>query len=273
MAEEGDEARETFAVGGKQVQVTYTSVFRGTMLGTTDSGDHVDRTGMLIWPASYLMCDFLAKFASDLQNVQLVELGCGVGICAVVAAMHDLSVITSDVDPEVLERTRSNLAANLTEQQLERCDVQCVDWTDRSTWTALPKTSVVYAADVIYPASPDHIIAGLLDTAMSLLSNPGCFVSSFIARDGKKTLRRLLTLSEERGLRVRLIPWRLVTESEPKMGAVLFCFTVADGPAWVEEVSRQSVEEVFPSVWEEDSVCSEEEWHPPLDSESDDDLP
>src|SRR3546814_7576967 len=98
-----------------------------------------------LFAASYLMCDFLSKFASNLRGVQLVELGCGVGVCAVVAAMHELSVITTDVDEEVLQRARNNLDANLTTQRRTRCEVQSVDWADRSTWARLPKTSLVYA--------------------------------------------------------------------------------------------------------------------------------
>lgn len=71
-----------------------------------------------VWPASFVLGRFLRKFSPEGKT--MLELGCGVGVCSLLAARHGFKKIyASDTNAEALLFTRANVVQNNLDDVIE----------------------------------------------------------------------------------------------------------------------------------------------------------
>jgi len=123
-----------------------------------------------VWESAIVLAEDLALL--DGAGRRLVELGCGLGLPALVAARRGFTVTATDYEEPALEGVRYNAARNGV------CGLQTrvVDW--RSPPADLPPQDLVVAADVLYekhhPAALAGVIAALLAAdGVGLVADPG----------------------------------------------------------------------------------------------------
>lgn len=117
-----------------------------------------------LWPSALVVAAELGR--RDLTGIRAVELGCGLGLGAIVAALAGAEVIATDIDPSAVAFARENgrrvLGRRLTTMQ--------VDFTDPpAALLALAPFDLVIAADVLYA---DGLATGLA-AALAALVRPG----------------------------------------------------------------------------------------------------
>ena len=109
-----------------------------------------------LWPSALVLGERLGRL--PLGGLRVVELGCGVGLPSVIAALGGADVLATDWYPEALAFTRSNAAAADV-----RVDTRAVDW--REPPPALLErrpADLVIGADVLYEERNGAALAALL---------------------------------------------------------------------------------------------------------------
>lgn len=106
----------------------------------------------------------------DLRGAQVLELGCGLGLPSVAAALSGARVLATDWAPEALEVTRRNAERNgvLVETVL-------ADWSAPDALLERAPYDLVLCADVLYEPRNVDALLGLLPRLGSevLLGEPG----------------------------------------------------------------------------------------------------
>ena len=116
------------------------------------------------WPSGRVLGDEIAM--GPLQGLRVIELGCGLGLPALVAAARGAKVVATDWYPAALavlrENARRNLAAPIETLEL--------DWLNPPTWTdEVEPFDLVLGADVLYELR----YAGALTELVPRLVAPG----------------------------------------------------------------------------------------------------
>lgn len=107
--------------------------------------------GAKLWPAALAVAEHLASSPSAcLSGLRVLEIGCGNGLCSLVAAARGASVTATDVAPAALELTRQAASAQSLAVDATAFDLGCA--------AALPAAELVVAADLLY----DDELAGLV---------------------------------------------------------------------------------------------------------------
>ncbi|MEQ2247373.1 hypothetical protein ILYODFUR_008713 [Ilyodon furcidens] len=113
-----------------------------------------DSYGAVMWPAALALCSFLDnnRHTVDLQGKEVLELGAGTGLVAIVASLLGASVTATDL-PELL----GNLQANLMRNTRGRCKhtphVAPLSWgydLEHTYPSSVYRYDYVLAADVVY---------------------------------------------------------------------------------------------------------------------------
>ncbi len=94
-----------------------------------------------LWPSALALSRFLAE--QDLAGRRAVELGCGVGLPAIVALRRGAEVLATDHSQAALDFTAHNARANLSLQP----SVALLDWHHPELDSVF---DLVFAADVLY---------------------------------------------------------------------------------------------------------------------------
>ncbi len=122
-----------------------------------------------VWESAIVLAEDLARL--DGRGLSLLELGCGLGLPALVAARAGFAVTATDYEEPALEGLRFN-AARLG---IEGLATRVLDW--RAFPTNLGRFDRVVAADVLY--EPHHaaalagvIAATLAPTGTALVADP-----------------------------------------------------------------------------------------------------
>jgi len=108
-----------------------------------------------LWPSALVLSRVVA--GRSLRGARTLELGCGLGLVGIAAALAGGRVVATDWAPEALEVTAQNAARNGVTIETERCD-----WAhpepiiDRAPW------DLVLASDVLYEERYLELIPGLL---------------------------------------------------------------------------------------------------------------
>ena len=109
-----------------------------------------------LWPSALVLAEHLA--ARDLRGRRVVELGCGVGLPAIVAALAGADVLASDWYADALAFAGANAAAAGTAIQ-----TLLVDWTaPPPALLAMPAADLVVGADVLYEERNGPALAALV---------------------------------------------------------------------------------------------------------------
>ena len=77
--------------------------------------EHCDETGLTLWPASFLLIEWLASRASQLPQLSLLELGAGCGIVGLAAACLGARTSITDGSKHAVKLAARNISANKLE--------------------------------------------------------------------------------------------------------------------------------------------------------------
>lgn len=110
---------------------------------------------MHLWPGALAVARLLAKADIVRPGARVLELGCGLGLPALIAAQRGATVVASDRQRAALEFVRRSAAAN-------RCSVALaqMDW---SAPALRARFDVCLGADIAYDASAEAALAAALD--------------------------------------------------------------------------------------------------------------
>ncbi len=156
---------------------------------TASAVDVLSRPGLsespywcVAWPAGLALARHLGNL--DLRGRKVLEVGCGVGVAALAAALAGADVVATDNIPEALRVTAMNARRNGL-----RLSVAAADWRH---WPLRGKFDLVIGSDVTYlpesyPALLDTLDAALKPGGTALITDPhrgstSAFLSAATAR-------------------------------------------------------------------------------------------
>jgi predicted nicotinamide N-methyase len=121
-----------------------------------------------LWPSGVALARVLR--GRSLEALRVLELGCGLGLPSIVAALGGAHVLATDWSPEALEVTAANAARN--EAELETA---LVSWADPSPLVRRAPWELVLGADLLYERRNVDQLLGLLPLLGGeiLIAEPG----------------------------------------------------------------------------------------------------
>jgi ETFB lysine methyltransferase len=140
-----------------------------------------------LWPSSTILANFVVADAlSRKQPRRVIELGAGVGLVSIAAAMAGHAVTATDYYQDALDFARANSFRNLDYE----IPTALVDW--RAVPAEMPRFDVVLASDVLYESRYAPLVAGVVDRfldagGVAYIADPGrvaadAFAEACIAR-------------------------------------------------------------------------------------------
>ncbi|KAM4743739.1 uncharacterized protein mettl21ca isoform 2-T2 [Anableps anableps] len=116
--------------------------------------ESIDSFGAMMWPAALALSSFLDnnRHTVDLQGKEVLELGAGTGLVAIVASLLGASVTATDL-PEILGNLRVNLMRNTRGLCRHTPQVAPLSWgydLDSTYPSSVYRYDYVLAADVVY---------------------------------------------------------------------------------------------------------------------------
>jgi predicted nicotinamide N-methyase len=123
-----------------------------------------------LWPSAVALAQYVTQ-CLDLAGRQVLELGCGLGLVGVAAALQGARVLCTDYEPDALTFARHNARRNGC--QSVRC--RLVDWRRPALHR---RYAYILASDVIYEARNFGPLVALLQRflargGMAVFSEPG----------------------------------------------------------------------------------------------------
>ena len=121
-----------------------------------------------LWPSGIALADTLAE--RHVRGRRLLELGCGLGLPALTAALAGATVLATDWSPDAIALLRVN-----AERNGAALATAVSSWTDAQPELAGAPWDVVLAADVLYERRNGDLLLELLPrlTDEVLLADPG----------------------------------------------------------------------------------------------------
>jgi len=121
-----------------------------------------------LWPSAIALARVVAEL--DLRGKSVVELGCGLGLPSIVAALGGARVLATDWSPDALVFASRNARRNGLE-----LETRLVAWAEPDGLHAESPWSLVLCADVLYERRNVEQLLALLPSLGSevLLADPG----------------------------------------------------------------------------------------------------
>jgi len=138
-------------------------------------------TGLTLWPAGFLMCEYILACPERFRGKRVLELGVGIGMTAILLHRAGVStLVCTDCDDPVLENLRVNLRINdvPVHAPLDRSSdassllapgvyVERLSWTeDYAELLARTQADLVLACDTIYLPEVHDALAGVVRAAL-----------------------------------------------------------------------------------------------------------
>jgi predicted nicotinamide N-methyase len=159
------------------------------------SSEERTQYGTVLWPASIALALEIGERAAELHGRTVLELGAGVGLAGIAAALVGANVVQTDRDDEALAFCRENAARNGV-----TTDVRLADWT---TWSDPGRYDWVIASDILYRSSLHERLRVIFDTSLAAGG------TLLIADPLRSASVRLLEAMESDGWRVRMNRWTI----------------------------------------------------------------
>ena len=163
-------AKTTVTVAGRALELAHPASV-DDLLDEDDYAEHqrIPYWGAL-WPSARLLAARLAD--ADGRGRRLLELGAGLGLVSLAAALAGFDVLATDYYPEALEF----VAANARHNGVAGVATRVVDW--RCYPADLGRFDVVAASDVLYERGNAALVAealagSLAPDGLALLTDPG----------------------------------------------------------------------------------------------------
>jgi Lysine methyltransferase len=187
--------------------------------GSNLTGQNRDRTGIMIWPATHLLCQEIVSGNVGSTAKTILELGCGCGLVGVVASLalnsqYEKKIwVSSDMDEKALELCIHNFELNGIDATTDDGPrVRKLTWGESKEMHAIQdelfnqthtsKFDVVVGADIVYPATTGQVLVALFDTVNFFLKDGGVFYLSFATRDGYQTPQKLIEAASIAGFAI-----------------------------------------------------------------------
>jgi predicted nicotinamide N-methyase len=148
-----------------------------------------------LWPSALALARMVA--ARTLRGARVLELGCGLGLPSLAAALAGGRVLATDWSAAALELLAGNAARNGV-----ALDTMRVDWTRPEELLARGPFPLVLAADVLYER---RNVPVLLELLPRLVGQTG---EVWLADPGRATADTFLTLADAEGWAHRATPDR-----------------------------------------------------------------
>ncbi|KAL0221266.1 hypothetical protein RCL1_001120 [Eukaryota sp. TZLM3-RCL] len=170
--------------------------------------------GSGLWDAAIIFSRFIYENSHIFENKTIIELGCGVGLCSIVAARFGSSVIATDYMQSILDNLNYNIQLNdYTDKDLPplikgRPDVASIMMTRLLDWTcpeevchSLPKPDIIIGSELTYSTLNIHDLAKTLD----LLAKPTTVFYEILSTD-REGVGEFLDVIKSRGWTVSINP-------------------------------------------------------------------
>jgi predicted nicotinamide N-methyase len=167
-------------------------------------GQTLHSTGLTLWRASELLCDYMIRTHTSIEQKNVLELGAGLGLCGILAHhLQAANVVLTDGDTDALKFMRANVATNCssTSTSTDEIDssssattrsIQCrqLVWGDCNRVDDLKDQytddkqgfHLVLGSDIIYV---EEILDPLFQSVDRLLANGGAFWLAYARRNVK----------------------------------------------------------------------------------------
>ena len=96
-----------------------------------------------LWPSGLALAQVVRR--RDVHGLRVLELGCGLGVPSIVAALGGADVLATDWSPEALEVATANAARNDAE-----VETALVSWADSERLVQTGPWDLVLGADLLY---------------------------------------------------------------------------------------------------------------------------
>jgi 2-polyprenyl-3-methyl-5-hydroxy-6-metoxy-1,4-benzoquinol methylase len=169
-----------------------------------------DNTGLKIWKVAEEFCQFIAQNSELFHEKNIVELGCGTGLCGLFAGYFGRSVVITDGNDSVLELVKCNIHLN----EFHNVHSFKLKWGENDSLLSFQlqfpeKIEVVIASETVYHET--HVSLFLFTVKKLLERNGGLLIMAFAVRS-----RSILSLlyKEASNLGFVLIPTNFQFENK-----------------------------------------------------------
>jgi predicted nicotinamide N-methyase len=150
---------------------------RNTRLGTMKISDlcleYKEKPGMalgsIVWSGTEYLCEHLINIKSQLHNKSVLELGCGLGLCSILAAKLGAKVLCTDKSDMIAlakeNAELNNISLNITEYTWGESTLGCFD--------------ILIGSDIVYY---DHYTNQLVQSLISNTSLNSIFILAYTHR-------------------------------------------------------------------------------------------
>ena len=148
--------------------------------------------GVELWPAAMMLAEHIIN-GEDGAGMRAIEIGCGLGIVSMAAAMKGWRVEATDCDPTALHFAEYNAAINRVKIEA----FECLDWHDPPAGQRFDR---VLGADVLYELK-DHV--PVIECVDRLLEADGV---ALLADPNRGVADRFAPLVRDYGFDVQVLP-------------------------------------------------------------------
>ncbi|WP_170920620.1 class I SAM-dependent methyltransferase [Desulfacinum hydrothermale] len=113
-----------------------------------------------VWESSFVLASFLGK-QQVLPDRRILEIGAGLGVVGVYAAVKGHRVTISDMNDDALLFARANVLLNGCQ---DRAEVRRIDWTSPHVPTPYP---MIVGSEVLYDRESYPVLVGFLDEVLA----------------------------------------------------------------------------------------------------------
>jgi len=121
-----------------------------------------------LWPSAIGLAQFISEHAELVNKKNLLEIGCGLGLPGIVAALLGAKVTMTDYLPDALKYAMHNWNLNISSKP----DIHLLDWTKPGT---ISPFDVLIASDIAYES---RSFLPLIDTLKKLVHANGTILIS-----------------------------------------------------------------------------------------------
>ena len=144
-----------------------------------------------LWPSSLVLADWLGRVKGDIAGRVCLDVGCGLGLTALLGAWLGARVLAFDYEPDAARAALANAARN----GVSGLAVLTADW--RKPAFKAGGISRAWAGDIMYERRFAHPVAAFLDHCLA----PGGVV--WLAEPCRPVYHEFLALLRERGWTAR----------------------------------------------------------------------